>query len=286
MKYLVYSLSFIFFACGGGNENTENKPSGTTQKVEISNTSNGHLAAKDAYEVKTIKMQNPACADGEPCTYVNFEYPYFTGEASERANVSVGSFLAINLGLDIQNPNQLLDLEGMVKNYFEIWNENKIISPETRVVNNNISLSGISNGWGVVSIKFFMTTSLGDYEPMNYTQVLNLNEKTGEEVTLINHVSDMASFIMLSENEFRNQMNMANNQPYHAIGFEFEYDVYTLPYNYAFTNKGLEYIYNPDEISLTATESRSFTIPYEELKQLVQLNVDFNEKYYEEQGAL
>ena len=282
MKYLLISLSFLFFACGGGEDNIEKTPSVTTTKSGIESTG-GDLAASESFEVKLVKMKNPACAEGEPCTFVNIEYPYFNGIGSERANINVGKFLAFNLGLNIQEPAALLNIEGIISQYFKVWNENKIISPETRIVKNNFTLSGMDNGWGVLSVKFFTTTSLAESEAMNYYQVLNLNRGTGEEIFLINHVSDMPSFIMLSENEFRNQMGMKNNQPYYAIGFEFEYDLFTLPFNYAFTSKGLEYIYNPDEISLTAKESKSFTIPFEDLSSLVQLDIDYNERYYDAQ---
>ncbi len=285
MKYLAISLAFLMFACSGGEEKGSETPSVTTKNKSYVNTQSSGLAASQSYEVKLVKMINPACKEGELCTYVNFEYPLFTGTGSERANINVGKFLALNLGMDIKDPKELLNIEGMIAQYFKIWNENQLISPGQRVAKNDFTLAGIDSGLGVLSIKFYTGMALGDSKTVNYYQVLNLNETTGEEVIFINHVADMPSFIMLSENEFRNQMGMKNNQPFYAIGFEFEYDVFTLPLNFAFTSKGLEYIYNPDEISLTATEVKSFTIPFEDLRFLVQLDIDYNDRYYENEVA-
>jgi hypothetical protein len=275
MKYLFFCIPLFFISCGD-NSSTSN--------------SNGDISASEAlswdYEIKTVSGSNPECPDPTHCTNLNFEYPVFKGEGSERANLSVGRFLSERLGLVVEGDKDLLNIEKMMTSYFEFWEVQREIDPSLKIWQNDIKLTSLDNGLGITSLKFLIESSVGDFEPYSYYHVVNLDEKTGEEIMLINHVSDLASFIMLSQNEFRNHHEMPNNQPYSAIGFDFEQNVYTLPFNYVFTSEGLEYLYNADEISLNATEAQSFVVSYEMLENLLDLKTDFQEEYFQKQQEL
>ena len=278
MKYLFFCLPLLFISCGD-NSNTNS----TTSNSEIID---GSIGLTWGYEMKTISRSNPKCLDPNHCTNLKFEYPVFEGEGSERANLNVGRFLSERLGMAIVDESDFLDIEEMVTSYFEFWETQKNIDPSLMIWKNDIKLTSIDNGLSVTSLKFLIESSVGTYEPYSYYHVVNLNEKTGEEIMLINHISDLPSFIMLSQNEFRNSFNMENNQPYIAVGFDFERNVYTLPFNYMFTSKGLEYLYNADEISVNATEAQSFVVSYEMLQNLLDLKTDYQEEYFQKQREM
>lgn len=274
MKYLLFFIPLLFMGCGNNT-----KPSDSA-------VSDSAIGLTWGYEVQTLSGSNPACPDPEYCTKLKFEYPVFSGEGSERANLYVGKFLAERLGLAVENEDDFMKPENMMNQYFEYWEEQRNIDPSLKIWKNDIKLTGIDNGMGVTSLKFLIESSVGSFEPYSYYHVLNLDEKTGEQIMVINHISDLPAFIMLSRNEFRNYFNMENNQPYSAIGFEFEQNVYTLPFNYIFTADGLQYLYNADEISLTAKEAKSFSVPYKMLEGLLNLEKDYQEEYFEKQREL
>jgi hypothetical protein len=275
MKYLFFCIPLLFISCGD-DSSTSN--------------SNGEIVASKAlswdYEMVTVSGSNPVCPDANYCTNLKFEYPVFKGEGSERANLNVGRFLSERLGLVVEEESDLLNIEEMMTSYFDFWETQREIDPSLKIWKNDIKLTSIDNGLGITSLKFLIESSVGDFEPYSYYHVVNLTEKTGEEIMLINHVSDLPSFIMLSQNEFRNHYKMPNNQPYTAIGFDFEQNVYTLPFNYVFTSEGLEYLYNADEISLNATEAQSFVVSYKMLENLLDLKTDFQEEYFQQQREL
>ena len=276
MKYLFFCIPLFFISCGD-NSNSSNANADLT---------NGTTQFTWDYEMKTISGSNPMCPDINHCTNLTFEYPVFSGEGSERANLNVGRFLAERLGLAVENENDLLNIENMMTSYFAYWEEQRDLDATLKVWENDIKLTSLDNGLGVTSLKFLIESSVGGFAPYSYYHVVNLNEKTGEEIMFINHVSDLPSFIMLSQNEFRNHFKMPNNQPYNAIGFDFEQNVYTLPFNYVFTSEGVEYLYNADEISLNATEAQSFVVSYKMLENLLNLNTDFQEEYFQKQLEL
>lgn len=276
MKYLLFCIPLFFISCGEKSNSSESSADLMDDKTTMS----------WEYKMVIVSGSNPKCPDPSHCTTLRFEYPVFSGEGSERANLNVGHFLSERLGLVVDGEKDLLNSEKMMASYFEFWEAQRDIDPSLKIWKNDIKLTSIDNGLGITSLKFLIESSVGDFEPYSYYHVVNLNEKTGEEIMLINHISDLPSFIMLSQNEFRNSFKMPNNQPYSAIGFDFEQNVYTLPYNYVFTSEGLEYLYNADEISLNAKEAQSFVVPYEMLENLLDLKTDFQEEYFEKQRAL
>ncbi len=276
MKYLFFSIPFFFISCGD-NSSTINS---SKDLVE------GSTQISWEYEMKTVSGSNPKCSDASYCTNLKCEYPVFRGQGSERANLNIGRFLSERLGMVVEEDEDLLNAEMMMSSYFQYWEAQKEIDPSLKIWQNNIKLTSIDNGLGITSLKFLIESSVGDFEPYSYYHVMNLDEKTGEVVILINHISDLPSFIMLSQNEFRNSFKMPNNQPYSTIGFDFEQNIYTLPYNYVFTSEGLEYLYNADEISLNASEAQSFVVSYKMLENLLNLKTDFQEEYFQKQREL
>jgi len=276
MKYLFLFIPLLFISCGDDSNNSDSNSELLSSPTRMSWD----------YEMKIVSGSNPKCPDPAYCTTLKFEYPVFTGEGSERANLNIGRFLSERLGLVVESDKNLLNVEKMMSSYFEFWEAQREIDPSLKIWKNDIKLTSIDNGLGVTSLKFLIKSSVGDFEPYSYYHVVNLNEKTGEEIMLINHISDLPSFIMLSQNEFRNHFKMPNNQPYSAIGFDFEQNVYTLPFNYIFTSEGLEYLYNADEISLNATEAQSFVVSYKMLENLLDLKTDFQEEYFQKQREL
>lgn len=276
MKYLFFCIPLLFMSCGDNSNSYGSSADLMDNKIIMS----------WEHEMRIVSGSNTKCPDPNHCTSLRFEYPVFSGEGSERANLNVGRFLSERLGLVVEEDKDLLSPEKMMASYFEFWEAQRDIDPSLKIWKNDIKLTSIDNGLGITSLKFLIESSVGDFEPYSYYHVVNLNEKTGEEIMLINHISDLPSFIMLSQNEFRNSFKMPNNQPYSAIGFDFEQNVYTLPFNYVFTSEGLEYLYNADEISLNAKEAQSFVVSYEMLENLLDLKTDFQEEYFQKQREL
>jgi hypothetical protein len=283
MKYIQLSV-FILFLSACSNPSAEpaaDEP--TVEDTEVVETEQPS-GITWTYETKVLEIENEVCSDN--CSKVRVEYPIFSGTGSERANLNVAKFFASQLGVVSENPEELLDLERVAKDYYTNQETLKKQYPATEGVQTNLVLTSIETGLGIVSLYYLVETTLsnGVVSPIYY--ILDLDGTTGEEVILINHIVDMPSFIMLSENEFRNYFKMENEQPYHSLGFEFNLGLFTLPVNYGFTSKGLEYFYNPDEVSLTAKEPKSYTVSFKTLENLLDLKTDYMEVYFQKMEEL
>ncbi len=111
---------------------------------------------------------------------------------------------------------------------------------------------------------------LGGAHPNSYQTYLNFNRKTGELIQLEDITLDQEAVLNVAEQQFRTTYNLSPEDPLTKAGL-FENEL-VLPKNFAITNKGLIFLYNPYEIGPYAAGYYEFTIPWESLAGLVKRN--------------
>ena len=111
MKYLLFCIPLLFISCGENSNSSESSADLMYDKTTMS----------WEYKMVIVSGSNPKCPDPSHCTTLRFEYPVFSGEGSERANLNVGHFLSERLGLVVDGEKDLLNAEKMMASYFEFW---------------------------------------------------------------------------------------------------------------------------------------------------------------------
>jgi len=115
------------------------------------------------------------------------------------------------------------------------------------------------------------------YAHPDYGKVsLTFDKNSGNLININNLILDRQSLMRLAEKYFRAKNNIFPISPQANINdkdiFMFENDKFRLPNNptnFEFTNKGLKFFYDDVEVSSHAAGPPEFTIPYSELKGII-----------------
>ncbi len=122
----------------------------------------------------------------------------------------------------------------------------------------------------VASIGFDCYSFTGGAHPNSFTQLLNFDLKTGKPLTWQDLLLDEEALKTLAESRFKQARKLPENADLTREGFFWD-GAFVLPENFAFTEQGLLFHYNPYEVAAYALGPTRFTIPYAELEGLVRL---------------
>lgn len=109
----------------------------------------------------------------------------------------------------------------------------------------------------------------GGAHPNSFLSFHVFDGKTGEEKDMKTYVSDSAALLKIVETAFRKLENLAPDANLEQAGYFLADHKFFLPANYIFTRNGVLFYYNPYEIAAYARGAIEFTIPYQELKGIV-----------------
>ncbi len=116
---------------------------------------------------------------------------------------------------------------------------------------------------------------VGGAHPNSFTSFHAFDAKTGEEVEMKSFVQDSVALMNLVETKFRELEKLTPEVNLEDAGYFLADHKFFLPANYVFTQDGILFYYNPYEIAAYARGAIDFTIPYEELKGIVNRDAVF-----------
>ncbi|MFZ1455157.1 MAG: DUF3298 domain-containing protein [Saprospiraceae bacterium] len=136
----------------------------------------------------------------------------------------------------------------------------------------DISVDSVFQNPKVLCLSVNGYTFLGGAHPNTFTTFHNFDKATGKTLTLNDIISDMEAFRKIAETEFRKNQELTENQDLEEAGYFFDNGVYSLPSQFAVTDKGLMMFYNAYEAAAYVVGQISFTIPYDALGQVVKMD--------------
>ncbi|MEY3421183.1 MAG: hypothetical protein RIR48_1472 [Bacteroidota bacterium] len=135
----------------------------------------------------------------------------------------------------------------------------------------DISVDSVFQNSKVICLSVNGFTFLGGAHPNSYLTYHNFDKATGKTLMLEDIISDMEAFRKIAETEFRKNQELTENQDLEEAGYFFDNGVYSLPSQFAVTDKGLMMFYNAYEAAAYVVGQISFTIPYESLQGVVNV---------------
>ncbi len=124
----------------------------------------------------------------------------------------------------------------------------------------------------LLSVQFTESTYLGGAHPNTFTHFLNFDKKTGKTLGYEDIIKDKKAFLDIAEGAFRKNQELSVNQNLEEAGYFFEKEIFVLPYNFTFNQNGIYLFFNPYEAGSYALGAIAFTIPYEEVKDVLDLS--------------
>lgn len=244
------------------------------------------VSAQDSlvYSMKELERKAGNCSAVNPeadsnCSRVTFSYPLISGSA--RGKISPVVIQKIKADLDVEvhtgieaiaNSPQLAadtylaDLENIRSEFNEGWNFNyeRYISI---IYNRNLFLTiGINEGGYA-----------GGAHPNYMFSCKNYSLTSGKEIFLADVFDDsrMDEMLKQAETVFRKEMEIPKKTSLEDAGFWFKNNKFHLGDNFYLTDKGIEVVYNPYEVSAYALGTIIISLPHKTFS-----------KYYSSWGPL
>lgn len=124
----------------------------------------------------------------------------------------------------------------------------------------------------LLSVQFTEATYLGGAHPNTFTNFLNFEKSTGKTLGFDDIIKDKTAFLKISESAFRKNQELGVEDDLEEAGYFFEKGIFALPYNFTFNQEGIYLFFNPYEAGAYAFGPIAFTIPYEEVKDVLDLS--------------
>lgn len=123
----------------------------------------------------------------------------------------------------------------------------------------------------IVCIKLDYYIYTGGAHGYSGTKSIIFDKKNGRTLTLTDIFKDINDFTIFSEQKFKNKFGIKPNAPINSTGLMFENEVFELPENLLFTEKGLTLLYNTYEIASYSDGPQEVTISYEEAQPFLKI---------------
>ncbi len=124
----------------------------------------------------------------------------------------------------------------------------------------------------IIAYKLDHYSFTGGAHPNSFLSFHVFDGKTGEEKDMKAYVSDSVALLKIVEAAFRKLENLTPDVNLEEAGYFLADHKFFLPANYIFTRQGIRFFYNPYEIAAYARGPIEFTIPYQELKGIIDMN--------------
>ncbi len=230
-----------------------------------------------AFQQQRFSRQSPACEqDSNYCARVEAVYPLASSGpelAVERVNDSLLAYLRVSLAVFAPSPEDIPEsLDAIADNFLEEY-EVMMSEEELSATQWVVEVDGevLYQSENLAAIQLSTYSYAGGAHPNSFVYLLNFDTHTGELLQLPEIVSDTARLREMAEVAFREARGLGPDESLADEGF-FWGGAFALPENFALTEEGLFFFYNPYEAAAYAVGPTDFTISREELSGLLKVD--------------
>ncbi len=221
-----------------------------------------------SFESQRIPVEK--CA---PCPRVEITVPVAVNHPSVAKDINALIEKRVGKILSFGEDQVVLSYQEAIKKFREEYSILQSEFPDEEVADWEASVNGIVSYDSpvLVSIKLDSYMYSGGAHGYGATTYLNFDKRTGEPLENWELFKNPDDFTAFAETKFRIQENIPSNVDINATGFMFDKEVFELPDNIGFTQKGLELIYNQYEIASYADGQKTLVLPYDELQNYLKI---------------
>ena len=232
-----------------------------------------------AFEHTVYERSDGECTgDTTPCITIRMRYPTAiagTDTARKAINDTIARYLFSTLkGHIADSAEHSGTMDSLVSTLFGDYREFVQEARELRgfITPWEITVDGkvIYQRASVVTVEIATYSYTGGAHPNYWTAYRNFDPRTGQRLSLQDVTTDMARIRALAEDEFRRSQNLGAREGLGQAGYWFADNIFTLPDNFAFTDKGLLFTYNPYEIASYAQGPIELLLPYTRSRGLLK----------------
>nr|CAA6829477.1 MAG: Unknown protein [uncultured Thiotrichaceae bacterium] len=209
-------------------------------------------------------------AEGELCATVKFRYPKINSEAKPELAEKLNAFILRQMvdnpveGMAAENMTPEQFAEGFIQEYTEA--PNPFSSWEL-----DRSIRIVFTTKNMITLLFEEYGYTGGAHPYSGYRYSVLSLEDGRQIQLADLLNPAyeAALNVAGEKIFRETRKLKEEETLEEQGFAFPNDVFSLNDNFGVLKEGLDFIFNSYEIAPYALGPTQFTVPYEDIQELV-----------------
>lgn len=226
-----------------------------------------HASDTLAYEIKTLQQVYNNCnTDSANCTYINYSYPYFTGEgaAVDTLNNVILTIFGASNKVSLQQTQQTF-----INAYADMM-KHQADSEQSWYSQTNITVPFQTSTLVCLSIETDDYT--GGAHGIYSTFFTNYDKEAKQFVTLKKLVGDSAlkELTSIAEKQFRIANEIQPDANLEILGYLFNEGKFYLTDNFTITDEGITWLYNPYEIAPYAQGTIEVAVSKNDLQPLLK----------------
>lgn len=209
------------------------------------------------------------------CPEITINYLNVLGAeaVSEKINTQIANFIISSLTLGEDQTPKVKTIKEAAINFIEGFNADKASFPDMAAdYSAEISVSELYASPTHLCFEMWQYLYTGGAHGYSTTSFMNINPKTGNELTDEDLFKNKKEFTAFAEKKFREQQKIGNDQSLNDPGFWFEDDVFFLPETVGFTQDSLIFVYNQYDIASYADGQIELKMALKEAKPYLKID--------------
>ncbi len=204
-------------------------------------------------------------ADCSQCPKIKIQIPHALNEDKLATTINTALREEIIYHLKFDESSDVATIEGAMDSFIKGFQEvQQTFADETLPWEAEINAEIVFEDAHLLTIRLNSYTFTGGAHGNGSTTLLNFDKNSNQELENHELFSDLEGFEKLAEARFREQESIPKEGDINQTGFMFERNRFHLAENIAYTQQGLQMIYNQYEIASYADGPVTLTIPFKE----------------------
>jgi hypothetical protein len=208
----------------------------------------------------------------DQCAEVNIEYIKSVGglKVSEKINNTINEYIISSLNYNIDDPISTPTIETAAKRFLEAYKRDKDEFPEISPYFAEINVTNTYKSESLICFEMRQYLYTGGAHGYGSTWYLNINRKSGEELSVNDILNNEDSFKNYAEKVFREKLLIPEGGSINATGFWFDDDTFYLPETIGFQDSNVILLYNPYDIASYADGPIEIVIPIADIESYLK----------------
>jgi hypothetical protein len=214
------------------------------------------------------------CKDSKcPEVTINYVEVFGDDDVSEKINNKIKKFIFASLLMVEDTIPTAKTIQEAATGFIEAYKSDKAQFPDMAgEYFAEISVNEIYNSKEHLCFEMRQYLFTGGAHGYGTTSFLNIDPKTGEELTSEELFKNNEKFTAFAEKKFRAQQKIGNDQSINVNGFWFENDEFYLPESVGFTQDSLIFVYNQYDIASYADGPIELKIAMKEAEPFLSID--------------
>ena len=216
-----------------------------------------------SFYTKSITEKELSICEISPCPEITVDYTQIRNndKVSKKINQKIKDIIIEGFIFEDENISAYKTIEEAASQFITDYQIDKEDFPDMAaeyVANLSVNLLHDTEDLYCFEINQYLYT--GGAHGYGSTTFLNINPKTGEELSVESLFKSQKEFVAFAEKKFRVSQNISLEESINSTGFWFEDDTFYLPENPGFTQDSIIFVYNQYDIASYADGPIEFKI--------------------------